>query len=103
MHVISIKMLRSFWQKHPEAENVLRQWHSIVEHVEHVEFTDFNHVREFFSSAYYVAPYTVFDVGGNNYRMVVIVRYKCKKVFVHRVMTHREYDNWNKLYRKGKV
>ena len=40
MHVISIKMLREFWQKHPEAEGVLREWHSVVEHA---EFKDFNH------------------------------------------------------------
>ncbi len=48
-------------------------------------------------------PYTVFDVGGNNYRMVVIIRYKFNKVFVQQVMTHSEYDRWNKLDRKGKV
>jgi mRNA interferase HigB len=99
MHIISIKMLREFWQKHPEAEKVLCEWHSIVEHV---EFRDFSHVREFFNSADYVPPYTVFDVGGNSYRLVVVVRYRFGKVFVHKVMTHREYDDWNKLYRKGK-
>ena len=48
-------------------------------------------------------PYSVFNVGGNNYRLVVIVRYRFNKVFVQKVMTHREYDDWNKLYRKGKV
>ena len=48
-------------------------------------------------------PIMVFDVGGNNYRLVFLVRYRFKKVFVNQVMTHREYDNWNKLYRKGKV
>jgi mRNA interferase HigB len=99
MHIISIKMLREFWKKHPEAESVLREWYSVVEHT---EFIDFNHVRSFFNSADYVPPYTVFDVGGNNYRLVVIVRYRFKKVFVHKVMTHRECDDWNKLYRKGK-
>jgi len=99
MHIISIKMLREFWQRHPEAESLLRAWHSVVEHI---EFRDFNHVREFFNSADYVPPYTIFDIGGNNYRLVVIVRYWFKKVYVHKVMTHREYDNWNKLYRKGK-
>ena len=97
MHIISIKMLREFWQKHPESEKVLREWHTIVENI------DFNHARSVFNSADYVPPYTVFDVGGNNYRLVVIVRYRFKKVFVHQVMTHREYDDWNKLYRKGKV
>lgn len=100
MHVISLKMLREFWQRHPEAEQVLRQWHSVVKHA---EFRDFAHVREFFNSADYVPPYIVFDVGGNDYRVVVIVRYRFKKVFVQKVMTHREYDEWNKRYRKGKV
>jgi mRNA interferase HigB len=99
MHIISIKMLREFWQKHPESEQVLRNWHTIVEHI---DFKDFIQVRETFNSADYVPPYTVFDIGGNNYRLVVIVRYRFKKVFVHMVMTHREYDDWNKLYRKGK-
>ncbi|MCG1017922.1 MULTISPECIES: type II toxin-antitoxin system HigB family toxin [Burkholderiaceae] len=91
---------RSTRQKHPEAEQVLRQWHSVVEHA---EFKDFNHVRALFNSADYVPPYVVFDVGGNNYRVVVIVRYRFKKVFVQKVMTHREYDDWTKLYHKGKV
>ena len=48
MRIISIKMLRKFWQKYPESESVLREWHSVVEHI---EFRDFNHVREFFNSA----------------------------------------------------
>lgn len=93
-------MLREFWQKHPESEKALRDWHTIVENI---DFRDFSHVREVFNSADYVPPYTVFDVGGNNYRVVVVVRYRFKKVFVHKVMTHRQYDDWNKLYRKGRV
>ena len=99
MHIISLKMFRAFWQKHPEAENVLRQWHTIVEHA---EFRDFSHVREIFNSADYVPPYTIFDVGGNNYRVVVIARYRFKKIYVQQVMTHREHDDWNKHYRKGR-
>ena len=34
MHIISLKMLREFWQKHPEAEKLLREWHTIVERVD---------------------------------------------------------------------
>lgn len=100
MHIISIKMLREFWQKHPGAEGVLRQWHTIVENV---EFRDFHHVREFFNSADVAPPFTIFDLGGNNFRVVVVVQYKFKKMYVREVMTHAEYDKWNKLYRKGKV
>lgn len=100
MHVISLKMLRDFWHKHPEAEQPLRHWHTVAEHS---RFTDFADLRRSFGSADYVPPYTVFDVGGNNYRVVVVVRYRDGKMFVRWVMTHREYDSWCKLYRKGKV
>jgi mRNA interferase HigB len=100
MHVISIKMLRDFWSKHPEAESVLRQWHAIVENT---EFKDFAHIKEFFNSADYIPPYIVFDVAGNNYHVVVVVQYRSKRVYVREVMTHKEYDKWSKLYRKGNV
>ena len=93
-------MLREFCEKHPEAEQVLRDWHSVLEKS---SAKDYNELKKTFNSADYVPPYTVFDVGGNNYRVIVVVQYKFKKVYVREVMTHREYDDWNKLYRKGKV
>ena len=85
-------MLRDFWQRHPAAESVLRQWHTIVEQT---DFKDFEHIKEFFNSADYVPPYVVFDVAGNNYR--------AKRIYVREVMTHSTYDKWCKLYKKGKV
>lgn len=100
MHIISLNALREFWQKHPEAEQAMRNWHTVAEHSRFVDFAD---LRRSFGSADCVAPYTVFDVGGNNYRLVTVVRYRDGKIFVRWVMTHREYDNWCKLYRKGKV
>ncbi|MBK7675859.1 MAG: type II toxin-antitoxin system HigB family toxin [Candidatus Accumulibacter sp.] len=100
MHIISLKMLRDFWHRHPEAEQSLRNWHTVAENS---RFADFADLRQSFGSADYVPPYTVFDVGGNNYRVVVIVRYRDGKMFVRWVMTHREYDDWCKRYRKGKV
>ncbi len=100
MHIIFIKMLREFWQKHPAAENALRQWYSIVESV---VFRDFSHIKAFYNSADYVPPFVVFDVAGNNYRVVVVVQYRAKRVYIREVMTHREYDAGCKRYRKGKV
>lgn len=100
MHIISLKMLRDFWHKHPEAEQALRNWHSVAEHA---RFADFAELRQSFGSADYAALYTVFDVGGNNFRVIAVVRYRDGKIFVRWVMSHREYDNWCKLYRKRKV
>lgn len=100
MHIISLKMLCDFWHKHPETEQPLRNWHTVAEHS---RFVDFAELRQTFGSADYAAPYTVFDVGGNNYRLIAVVRYRDGKIFVRWVMSQREYDNWCKLYRKGRV
>lgn len=78
----------------------MREWHSIVENA---EFRDFHHVKEFFNSADRVSPYVVFDVAGNNYRVITTIHYQAKRVYIRYVMTHREYDDWCKLYRQGKV
>ncbi len=100
MHIISLKMLRDFWRKHPDAEQPMRNWHTVAEQTRFGSFAD---VRRSFGSADYVAPFTVFNVGGNNYRLIAIVRYGDGKIFVRWVMTHTEYDDWCKLHRKGKV
>lgn len=100
MHIISLKMLRDFWRKHPDAEQPMRNWHTITEQARFGGFAD---VRRNFGSADYVAPFTVFNIGGNNYRLITIVRYGDRKIFVRWVMTHNEYDNWCKLHRQGKV
>ena len=34
----------------------------------------------------------VFNIGGNKYRLITRIRYTTQKVFVLKVMTHREYD-----------
>lgn len=100
MHIISLKMLRDFWRKHPDAEQPMRNWHTITEQARFGGFAD---VRRNFGSADYVAPFTVFNIGGNNYRLISIVRYGDRKIFIRWVMTHNEYDNWCKLHRQGKV
>jgi mRNA interferase HigB len=100
MHIISLKRLREFWKIHPKAESPLRTWHSVVEHA---NFQDVNDVQAMFNSADYVPPYIVFNIGGNNFRLVVIIEFKFKKVFIKRVMTHSEYNVWSKLYQQGKA
>jgi mRNA interferase HigB len=71
--------------------------------VESADFRDFSHIKEFYNSADYVPPFVVFDVSGNNYRVVVVVQYRAKRVYIREVMTHREYDVWCKRYRKGNI
>jgi mRNA interferase HigB len=39
-----------------------------------------------------VGDLVVFNVGGNKYRLAVRIIYANRRVYVRRVMTHREYD-----------
>ena len=45
-----------------------------------------------FASASIVGDCLVFNIGGNKYRLITRMRYATHKVFVLKVMTHREYD-----------
>ena len=99
MHIISLKALRLFWQKHPSAETALKHWHTVVEQT---EFESFQQVREAFASADYAAPFTIFDIAGNHYRLITAMHYNTGKVFIRHVFTHSEYDEWNKQQRKNR-
>jgi len=89
MHVISEKKLREFWAQHPEVENPLRAWHRTAEHADWECFAD---IRKVYSDADQVGRCTVFNIGGNKFRLVVVVFFEWGRVYVRHVMTHKEYD-----------
>ncbi len=55
-------------------------------------------LRQIFGSADYVEGFTIFDVGGNRYRIAAVIHYDKQRLYVRRVMTHAEYDrnDWKK-------
>lgn len=55
-------------------------------------FTDFNDLRATFASADYVDGLTVFNVGGNKYRLIAAIHYNRRKVFIRAILTHADYD-----------
>ncbi len=89
MHVISQKKLRECWQQWPEAEEPLRAWHRVAERASWETFAD---VRETYAHADQVGRCTVFNIGGNKFRLVVVIHFNRGKVYVRRVMTHEQYD-----------
>jgi mRNA interferase HigB len=89
MWVVSIKRLREFWVAHPRAEVSLRAWFA---QTSAAEWQSFNELRATFPSADLVGNCMVFNIGGNNYRLVARVFYSNHKVYVLRVMAHTDYD-----------
>ena len=96
MHVISQKALREFWKLHALAEEPLRAWHRLMEKT---DFDEPEAVKRIFGKKVdQVAQFTVFDIGGNKYRLITVIDFEWKKVFIRNVLTHREYDEdkWKK-------
>jgi mRNA interferase HigB len=90
MHVIAKPALIDFWKKHPDSENPLTAWFRTMEGN---IFSDFNELRATFASADYVNGLTVFNIGGNKYRLIASIHYNRHKVFIRAVLTHRDYDH----------
>ena len=89
MWVVSLKRLREFWTIQARAEVSLRGWFTQTSAAEWGSFSD---LRATFPSADLVGNCTVFNVGGNNYRLIARVIYASHKAYVLRVMTHVDYD-----------
>jgi mRNA interferase HigB len=93
VNVVSKKKLREFWGEHPEAEESLTWWYNVFRKSSSQHFAD---LRRTFGSVDFVSPFTVFNVGGNKYRVIVFVDYVGQFSKIVYVFTHNEYDEWNK-------
>lgn len=95
MRVIAKKPLREFWERHPESKTMLEEW---FRKASQTEASSFPVLRQTFGSADYVDGFTIFDVGGNRYRIAAVIHYDKQRLYVRQVMTHAEYDRnvWRK-------
>ena len=90
MQVVAKRTLREFWDRHPQAKGPLEAWHDMASKA---VWTTPSDIREQFGSADFVADNRViFNIGGNNYRLVVHVAYRFRRVLIKFVGTHAEYD-----------
>ncbi len=97
MNIISLKKLRDFWERHDQAETPLRQW---FKDIQKARYQDLNELRTAHPYADYFEErgleITIFNIGGNKYRLITFVRYSAQTVFIKLIMTHAEYDRWNR-------
>ena len=95
MHVISKKALRVFWEKHADSQIPLMRWFKLLKHN---SYNSFSELREVFPSADMVDDLIVFNIGGNKYQLIASIHFNRGKVYVRRVLTHKEYDQggWKK-------
>jgi len=95
MHVITRKRLVAFIEIHPNSESALNHWYNIISKTDYGSFAD---LQKTFPSADKVKNLTVFNIGGNKYRLISANHYNTKCVYIRHILTHAEYDkeNWKK-------
>lgn len=96
MHIITRRRLLLFGLKHPDAEEPLDRWYQIVKRT---NFESFSDLRKTFPSADQVGRLTVFNIGGNKYRLITFTVYEKKRIYIREILTHKEYNKgkWKEL------
>ena len=90
MRVIAVAALRAFWQQHPDAEQPLKAW---FEEASKASWTQPSDIKVQYRSASILKNRrVVFNIKGNEYRLIVAIAYKLRIVYVKFIGTHQQYD-----------
>ncbi len=86
-------------EKYPDSRTALLDWITKIKAARPAHFHD---LREVFNSVDVAYDLTIFDIGGNNYRLIADVSYAVGHVYIKEFFTHAEYTQWNKAMRSKK-
>lgn len=90
MRIITYKRIKEFIEVHADSENPLNFWYHTVTAK---NWDSLNDLRQDFNSVDYVGNHRfVFNIKGNDYRLVAIISFNAKKVYIRFIGTHSEYD-----------
>lgn len=95
MRIVTYKRILEFSKKHSDAENSLNFWyHTVIAK----EWNNLNNIKETFNSVDYVGNNRyVFNIKGNDYRLIAIISFNAKKTYIRFIGTHSEYDKINDI------
>lgn len=90
MRIISRTTLKLYWEKHPQSKTALCAW---CDEVCKANWTSLADIKATFNSADYVGNQRyVFNIKGNVFRLIMVIKFIPKLVYVRFVGTHADYD-----------
>lgn len=93
MRIISKKALRDFWEVHSGSEQQLKSWFQEASNAEWKTPNDIK--REYPSASILNNNRIVFNIKGNNYRLIVKINYNHQMIWIRFIGMHAEYDKIN--------
>jgi mRNA interferase HigB len=93
LRVIAKKILREFWDIHSDCEQQLKSWYR---ETCKAEWKNPNEIKvEYPSASILNDNRIVFNIKGNNYRLIVKINFEYEMVWIRFIGTHAEYDKIN--------
>ncbi|ROL81994.1 MULTISPECIES: type II toxin-antitoxin system HigB family toxin [Pseudomonas] len=90
MRIIAVSHLKTFWEQHPDVEQPLLAW---IDEARNANWSNPAQIKEKFCSASILkSRRVVFNIKGNDYRLVVAVAYRFGALYIKFVGTHQQYD-----------
>lgn len=89
MHVISYRKIREFTQKYPSTRSSLDNWYKVANKA---NWNNLIEIQSVFPSAEAVNNFTVFNIKGNRYRLIVSIDYEHQLIYIKYILTHADYD-----------
>lgn len=90
MRIIAVSHLKAFWERYPDAEQPLLAW---VDEARNASWSSPADIKKQFRNASILkSRRVVFNIKGNDYRLVVAVAYRFGAVYIKFVGTHKQYD-----------
>jgi mRNA interferase HigB len=89
VRIIGISKLDEFARRHAKARTPLANWEKVVRAA---SWRNSPEMKSTFNSVDYDNGKTIYDIGGNNFRLIALVDFGKQLVQVADVITHAEYE-----------
>lgn len=90
MIIITRTRLLAFSKKHPTSIEALNRWYAITKAANWSNFAD---LKKVFSNVDYVGnDRYVFNIKGNEFRLVLMIHFSIRTVYIKYIGTHQEYN-----------
>lgn len=91
MRIISRKKIIDYYTEHTDSKVALEEWYTKTEKS---QWTCFQDIKNTFSSVDSVGnQHYIFNIKGNTYRLIVVIKITIKTVLIRFIGTHEEYNH----------
>lgn len=89
MHVITQKRIWEAQFLYPTSSSALDHWYRVISKN---TFSNFAELKASFKSVDRVGEWYIFNIGGNKLRLIANIHFNRQKIYIQRIMDHKEYD-----------